>query len=467
MIPLSRSQWGILLVILCSYLMIVLDTSVVITALPQIRQTFVMSTTALSWVQNAYTLAFGGLLLLGARAGDILGRRRMFVMGLGLFMFASLLVAVAQSQWLLVSSRALQGVGAAILAPSSLALLLVNFEGQQRTRAIAWYGATAGVGSSVGLLIGGVLTQWASWRVGFLINLPLGLALIAATLRVVRETPVLPSTFDLAGAVLSTLGMTSLVFGIVSAAHAGWSDERTATGLVVGLVLLVLFGVHEARTQEPILPLRLFQHRVRAGAYSARLLFLGAMMSFYFFTTQYLQEVLGFSASEAGLAFLPTTLANFAAALAIPRLTRLFGNGALLAGAVALGCVGMVWLSGIRADNHYLAVVMPLLLIGLSQGACLSPLTTAAMTGVQPADAGAASGLVNVSHQLGGTLGLSVLTVAYSYGAHSSDSVQAITAGISMAFVWSAALLALALIVVLALIVRQAPANAVVAQGPR
>ena len=464
MIPLSRSQWGILLVILCSYLMIVLDTSVVITALPQIRQTFAMSTTGLSWVQNAYTLAFGGLLLLGARAGDILGRRRMFVTGLGVFMFASLLVAVAQSQWLLVSARALQGVGAAILAPSSLALLLVNFEGQQRTRAIAWYGATAGVGSSVGLLIGGVLTQWASWRVGFLINLPLGLVLIWVTLRVVRETPVQPSTFDSAGALLSTVGMTSLVFGIVSAAHAGWSDERTVAGLIVGLVLLAVFGLHEARTQEPILPLRLFQHRVRAGAYSARFLFLGAMMSFYFFTTQYLQEVLGLSASEAGLAFLPTTLANFSAALAIPRLTRLFGNGALLAGAVALGCVGMVWLSGISADNHYLAVVIPLLLIGLSQGACLSPLTTAAMTDVQSADAGAASGLVNVSHQLGGTLGLSVLTVAYSYGARSSDSIEAITAGISMAFVWSAVLLVLALLVVLGLIVRQAPANAAVVQ---
>jgi EmrB/QacA subfamily drug resistance transporter len=467
MSELSRNQRAILLVILCSYLMIVLDTSVVITALPQIRQTFSMSTTGLSWVQNAYTLAFGGLLLLGARAGDILGRRRMFIVGLGVFMLASLLVALAQTHWLLISARGLQGVGAAILAPSSLALLLVSFEGQQRTRAIAWYGATAGVGSSVGLLIGGVLTEWASWRVGFLINLPIGLILIVATLRAIRETQIHPSTFDTIGALLSTAGMTSLVFGIVGAANAGWGDQNTVLGLSVGVLLLTVFGFHEARTQDPILPLRLFQHRVRAGAYSARLLFLGAMMSFYFFTTQYLQEVLGFSASEAGLAFLPTTLANFAAALAIPRLTRLFGNGALLAGAMAIGFVGMVWLSGMGADSHYLAVMMPLLLIGLSQGACLSPLTAAAMTDVQSADAGAASGLVNVSHQLGGTLGLSVLTVAYSYGARSSDSVEAISAGISLAFVWSAVLLALALVVVLALIVRGAPQGAPVAQGQR
>lgn len=462
--PLSRSQRGVLLAILCSYLMIVLDTSVVITALPQIRQTFAMTTTGLSWVQNAYTLAFGGLLLLGARGGDILGRRRMFVIGLGVFMFASLLVAVAQSTGVLIAARGLQGVGAAILAPSSLALLLVNFEGQQRTRAIAWYGATAGVGSSLGLLIGGVLTQWASWRVGFLINLPIGLALILTTLRVVRETPSRPSTFDLAGALLSTAGMTALVYGIVSAANAGWGATSTVYGGIGGVVLLTLFGFHEARTSDPILPLRLFQHRVRAGAYSARLLFLGAMMSFYFFTTQYLQEVLGFTASEAGLAFLPTTLANFAAAMAIPRLTRLFGNGALLAAAVAVGCIGMLWLSGLGPHTPYLAIILPLLLIGVSQGACLSPLTAAAMTDVQPADAGAASGLVNVSHQLGGTLGLSVLTVAYSYGGGSSESVQAVSAGISMAFIWSAVMLALALMVVLALIVRGAPQNAALAQ---
>jgi EmrB/QacA subfamily drug resistance transporter len=462
--PLSRKQWGVLLVILCSYLIIVLDTSVVITASPQIRQTFAMTTTGLSWVQNAYTLAFGGLLLLGARGGDILGRRRMFVIGLGVFMFASLLVAVAQSTGVLIAARSLQGVGAAILAPSSLALLLVNFQGQQRTRAIAWYGATAGVGSSLGLLIGGVLTQWASWRVGFLINLPIGLALIITTLRVVRETPVRPSTFDLAGALLSTVGMTCLVYGIVSAANTGWGDTSTICGLIAGALLLMLFGFHEARTSDPILPLRLFQHRVRAGAYSARLLFLGAMMSFYFFTTQYLQEVLGFSASEAGLAFLPTTLANFAAAMAIPRLTRLFGNGALLAAAVAVGCIGMLWLSGLGPHTPYLGVIMPLLLIGVSQGACLSPLTAAAMTDVQPADAGAASGLVNVSHQLGGTLGLSVLTVAYSYGAGSSGSVQAVSAGISMAFIWSAVMLASALVVVLALIVRGTPQHAALAQ---
>jgi EmrB/QacA subfamily drug resistance transporter len=462
--PLSRSQWGVLLVILCSYLMIVLDTSVVITALPQIRQTFAMTTTGLSWVQNAYTLAFGGLLLLGARGGDILGRRRMFVIGLGVFMFASVLVALAQSAGVLIAARGLQGMGAAILAPSSLALLLVNFEGQQRTRAIAWYGATAGVGSSLGLLIGGVLTQWASWRVGFLINLPIGLALIVTALRVVSETPSRPSTFDFAGALLSTAGMTSLVYGIVSAANEGWWASSTLYGIVAGTVLLAVFSFHEARAGDPILPLRLFRHRVRAGAYSARLLFLGAMMSFYFFTTQYLQEVLGFSASEAGLAFLPTTLANFAAAMAIPRLTRLFGNGALLAAAVALGCMGMVWLSGLGPDTGYLAMIMPLLLIGLSQGACLSPLTAAAMTDVQPADAGAASGLVNVSHQLGGTLGLSVLTVAYSYGARSSESVEAVSAGISMAFVWSAVMLASALIVVLALIVRNAPQGAVLAR---
>jgi MFS family permease len=244
---LTSRQIAILAIILCSYLMIVLDISIVITALPRIRQTFEMSTAGLSWVQNAYTLAFGGLLLLGARAGDILGRRRMFIAGLGLFTVASLLVAVSQNAALLLSARALQGLGAAILAPSTLALLLTHFaEGPQRTRAIAYYGAAAGIGASVGLLLGGLLTEWLSWRVGFLINVPIGLALMVGAKRYIDETARHEGKFDLVGAVLSTVGMTALVYGIVLSVTAGWRAPVTLASAFGGALLLAIFIAHEA-----------------------------------------------------------------------------------------------------------------------------------------------------------------------------------------------------------------------------
>lgn len=455
---LTSQQIAVLIVVLCSYLMIVLDISIVITALPKIRQTFEMSTAGLSWVQNAYTLAFGGLLLLGARAGDIVGRRRMFIVGLGVFTAASLLVAVAQNASLLLTARALQGVGAAILAPSTLALLLTHFAtGHQRTRAIAYYGAVAGVGASVGLLLGGVLTQWLSWRVGFLINVPIGIVLIRAACRCLGETELQAGKFDVAGAALSTIGMTALVYGIVRSAMAGWSDLTTVASVSGGLLLLTVFILHEARAHQPILPLRLLKHRTRAGAYAARILFLGGMIGFWFFTTQYLQEVLGFTASEAGMAFLPTTLVNFAIALAVPRLIQRFGNAWLLFGGLGIALIGMIWLSGVNAHSHYLtAVALPMMLIGLGQGASLSPLTNAGMTDVDPRDAGAGSGMVNVAHQLGGSLGLGILTVVFAHGEASTISAEGISAGISAAFVGSSVMLGLALVCVVALIIKPA-----------
>lgn len=454
----SSRQIAVLMVVLCSYLMIVLDISIVITALPRIRQTFDMSTASLSWMQNAYTLAFGGLLLLGARAGDILGRRHMFIVGLGLFTAASLLVAVAQNAPFLLTARALQGVGAAILAPSTLALLLTNFaEGHQRTRAIAYYGAVAGMGASVGLLLGGVLTQWLSWRVGFLINVPIGIALIWAARQCIRETVLQAGKFDVTGAVLSTLGMSTLVYGIVRSAMSGWSDSITVASVSGGLLLLTFFIIQEARAHQPILPLRLLTHRTRAGAYAARMLFLGGMIGFWFFTTQYLQEVLGFTASEAGMAFLPTTLVNFAIALAVPRLTLRFGNARLLVAGLGVALIGMIWLSGVNAHSHYLtAVALPMMLIGLGQGACLSPLTNAGMTDVDPRDAGAGSGMVNVAHQLGGSLGLGILTVVFAHGEASNISAPGISAGISAAFVGSSVMLGLALMCVVVLIIKPA-----------
>jgi len=453
--PVSRI--AVLTIILVSYFMIVLDISIVITGLPKILESLSFSATGLSWVQNAYTLAFGGLLLLGARAGDILGRRRMFIAGLALFTAASLGVGIAQSAAWLIVTRALQGVGAAILAPSTLALLTTNFpEGPERTRSLAYYAAVAGVGASVGLVLGGIVADWLSWRVGFFINVPIGIALMLGAQRYLGESERRPGELDVAGALTSTLGMTAVVYGLVRAASAGWSDRLTVAALTAGVVLLALLVLNEWRAKQPIMPLRLFASRERVGAYAARVLYLGAMMGFWFFTTQFLQRELGYSPFAAGLAFLPTTIPNFAAAMMIPRLTRRFGNARLLAGGLTLTLVGMAWLSRVSADSSFLTgVALPMILIGIGQGAVLGPLTVAGVAGVRSEDAGAASGLVNVTHQLGGSLGLSILVVVFAAAASGPvDAPELLAHRIAAALTAGTAMLALAVVVVVALIVR-------------
>ncbi|WP_394790244.1 MFS transporter [Rhodoferax sp.] len=449
---------AIMAIVLLSYLMTLLDVSIVITALPKIQQSLQFTAAELSWVQNAYTLAFGGLLLLGARAGDILGRRRMFVLGMALFTLASLAIGLAQSPEWLLGARAVQGIGSAILAPSTLALLSTHFaEGPERTRALSLYGATAGVGASIGLVLGGGIADWLSWRVGFFINLPIGLALIWGARRYIQETARSTSgQFDLMGALASTLGMGALVYGLVRSASTGWDDGLSVAALAAGVVLLLMLVWNEARVQQPIMPLRLFAHRERAGAYLARVLFLGAMVGFWFFTTQFLQGVLGFSPFEAGLAYLPTTIPNFASAMAVPRLSRRFGNGRVLAAGLATTLVGMVWLSFVSVDSLYFAgIALPMVLLGLGQGCTLSPLTVAGIAGVRAEDAGAVSGLVNAAHQLGGSLGLAILVVVSAHAGSAAPTAQALLAQrIASAFGAGALMLGLALVVVLVWIVR-------------
>lgn len=446
-------QTAVLWIILISYVMIILDTSIVITGLPKIQAELGFSATHLSWIQNAYTLAFGGFLLLAARAGDILGRRRMFLVGLAVFTVASVGVGISQTITLMLVARALQGVGAAILAPSTLALLQSNFaEGPQRTRAVAYYGAAAGIGASIGLVLGGILADWLSWRVGFFINLPIGIVLGLGTIRFVRETARHTGRFDLTGAITSTTGMFALVFGIVHSADAGWTDPLTLVSLTAAAVLLVLFVLTETRAKQPIMPLRLFANAERAGAYAARLLFLGGMVGFFFFTTQFMQGVLGFSPFQAGLGFLPMTLMNFGIALQAPRLTRRFGNGPLLAFGLALTCVGLAWLSRVGVSASYLTgVALPMVLIGIGQGCALSPLTVAGVAGVAEADAGAASGVVNVAHQLGLSLGLSISVVAFASASRAALGARvALAHGVSAALTTGAAMMALSFIIALA-----------------
>lgn len=445
----------VLAIIVASYLMIVVDISIVITGLPRIQASLGFGAAQLSWVTNAYTLAFGGLLLLGARAGDILGRRRMYIAGLALFTSASVAIGVAPSANWLLAGRAIQGMGAAVLAPSTLALLSTHFvEGPQRTRALSMYAAAAGVGATLGLVLGGLFADLVSWRAGFFINLPIGVLLMAAARRHIVETPTHPGHFDPGGAICSTAGMSALVYGLVRAAESGWHDSWAQAALIAGGVLTAVFVLIERRVRQPILPLRLLTSRERSGAYLARMLFLGGAVGFWFFSTQFLQGVLHLRPMQAGLAFLPVTLPNFASAIAVPRLAKRFGNQRLILAGLALGVAGLLWLGHAGAEASYWAeVAPPMLLIGLGQGLLLGPLTASGVAGVGREDAGAASGLVNVAHQLGGALGLGVLVLVFASAAPAGlHDGAALVHRISAVMNVAAAMLALALLLSWALI---------------
>lgn len=450
--------------ILSTYLMIVLDVSVVITALPSIRDSLGFSTADLSWVQSAYALTFGGLLLLGARMGDVFGRRRMFVIGIAVFTFASLLGGLAQSTTWLLAARALQGVGAAIAAPSTLALLTTTFaEGPERTRALAAYSAVAGGGGSVGLVLGGLLTDLISWRWGLFINVPVGAVLLWLAPRVLEETEGRPGNFDLTGAALSTAGMTAVVYGFVRAAEDGWGDRLTVVSFVAGVLLIAAFVVAERRASQPITPLRLFTDRRRAGAYGARVLLVGGMFSMFFFLSQWLQGVKGLDPLETGIAFLPMTAVMFAMVQAVPSLTARWGDTRLLLTGVSVALVGMTWLSRLEADTAlFPGIALPLVLLGVGMGGALAPLTGAAIAGVAPGDAGAASGVVNAAQQLGASLGVSVLVTVFASAGGEAAVTSAGAArgqladGVASALTGSAVLLALGLGVI-ALVVRRPP----------
>jgi EmrB/QacA subfamily drug resistance transporter len=433
-------------IILATYLMIILDASVVITALPKIREGLDFSAADLSWVQSAYALTFGGLLLLGARAGDVLGRRAVFIFGIAVFTYASFMGGLAQSPGQLLIARAVQGVGGAIAAPSTLALLTTSFaEGPERTRAIAAYSAVAGAGGSVGLVLGGLLTDIISWRAGLFINVPVGITLMALAPRYLTETERQPGRFDVTGAITSTLGMTALVYGFVRAASDGWGDALTIVSFASGLLLLTGFVVTERRATQPITPLRLFASRERSGAYAARMLVVGGMFSMFFFLSQYLQGVRGYSPLETGVAFLPMTLVMFSMVQAVPRLTQRLGSTQLLTAGVSLAAIGMTWLSRIDADTPFVpGIAFPLVLMGLGMGGALAPLTAAGIAGVEAGDAGAASGVVNAAHQLGGSLGLSVLVTVFAAGGGEANLAHAV----SLALTGSAALLTAALAVI-------------------
>ncbi|MGO8047045.1 MFS transporter [Rhizobium johnstonii] len=429
------NKTAILAIILISYVMIVLDISVVLTGLPKIHNELGFTDAGLAWVQSAYTLTFGGFLLLGARAGDVLGRRRMFVIGMSIFTIASVAIGASQSSAWMLSWRAIQGLGSAILAPTTLALLQTTFdEGEERVRAVSLYSAAAGVSATVGLVVGGLLADWLSWRVGFLINLPVGVATVIAARIFIRETHKRAGTFDLPGAVTSTLGMGALVYGFIRSAQLGW-DILTLFTLGTAVILLGAFVMIERRAKQPILPLRLFVDRERSGAYGARVLYISAMVGFFFFTTLYLQQVAGLRPALAGLAFVPATMLHVPVAVIVPRLIRRFGRNTILIAGMLIGIVAMAWLSRAGVgSNYWTAVALPMVLIGISQGLTLSPLTSSGVAGVSHEDAGAASGAVNVAHQIGSSVGLAVLIAIAAVGSVGLDGADLTAYRVSHAF---------------------------------
>jgi EmrB/QacA subfamily drug resistance transporter len=459
----------VLATILVAQLMVLLDLTIVNVALPQMQQSLDFTRESLSWVLNAYSLAFGGLLLLGARAGDLLGRRRTFIAGIAIFALASLIGGMATSSGMLLAARTAQGVGGALIAPATLALLTSMFpEGRERNRALGLYTAVSIGGAAVGLIAGGILTELASWRWVMFVNVPIGAAVLAATLRFVTETPRQSGRFDLAGAATSTLGVTSIVYGFVRAAEHGWSDPLTIGGFVAGAALLAAFVAVELRAEAPITPLVLFADGTRSGAYLARMLLIAGMTGMFFFLTQFMQDVLGYSPLATGLGFLPLTVALFLASQSSARWTvERFGSGPVMVAGVALSIAGLLWLTRLDESSGYLGVVGPLILVGIGNGSAFVPLTGAALQGVEPRHAGAASGLVNVMQQIGAALGLAILvTVFGSASRHAAATTppsdtplerahHVFVSGAHSAFLTATALLIATLLVVIAAIGRQ------------
>ncbi|MGI5125305.1 MFS transporter [Pseudonocardia sp. CA-107938] len=406
----------VLAVIVIAQLMLGIDATVVVVAMPTIGAELGLDVVDQSWIQTAYVVAFGGLLLLGGRLGDVLGRRRALVGGILLFTAASALGGLADAGPWLVAARALQGAGAAVIGPNAMALLMLSFPtGPARDRALSIMSAVLSSGAVVGLVVGGVLTSSASWRWGLLINLPIGLAVALLAPRVLPETPRTSGALDLPGVATSALGLGALVFGLTRAAEHGWTAPDAVGGLVAAVVLLAAFAVIEQRAARPVLPPELLRDRGRSAGYLASMLAAAAMFGTFFLLTQFLQEVLGFDALAAGLGFLALMLPQLVTVRLVPRLLArwrprvLVPTGAALAGAAAL------WLSRLDASSTYAGgLVGPMLLIGIGGGLVFVPLTRTILAAVPPEQAGAASGTLQVTQYTGTALGVAVLVGVYA-----------------------------------------------------
>ncbi|MFF4344345.1 MFS transporter [Kitasatospora sp. NPDC001540] len=463
----------VLAVIVACQMMVVVDATAMAVALPEIQSGLHFSSTGLAWVLNAYILPYAGLLLLGGRTGDVFGRRRTFVAGVALFTASSLLGGLAPSPGWLLAARALQGVGAAFAAPGAMSLLMANFaEGPARNRALAGYSTVAGLGMAIGMIASGVLTDVASWRWVLLVNVPIGLAIVVLTPRLVAEPPRNPGRLDVPGALAATAGLSVLAWAFINASAHGWSGA-TPVALVAAVVLLALFVLRQSRAAQPLMPLRLLADRNRTSGYLAMAFAMASNFTISLFVPMFLQDVLHYSALSAGLAFLPMALTVFVVSRSTRRLLPLWGPRPLILGGLALCAVGIGWLSRLDGGSSYAGgVLVPLFLLGLGIGTFLMPLTGLILGGVPPQDAGAASGVLQTFQQSGGALGIAVLITVYGsslrHAAPDTPRAAATAHGIGAAFTGATAflLLALLLIALTALPLRRAAgAGAGAAQG--
>ena len=469
----AAPDWLMLTLVCLGQFMVILDVSVVNVALPRIRADLGFSATGLQWVVNAYAIAFGGFLMLGGRAADLYGRRRIFLVGLALFTGSSLVGGFSPNSATLVAARSLQGLGGAILSPATLTILTTTFQGARRAKAIGIWSATAAAGGAAGSLAGGLLTQYLSWRWVLFVNVPIGVALIVAARAFLTETraEVARRRIDIAGAVLVTSGLLVLVYGIVETDRYAWGSAHTIVTIGVAALLLATFLFVQARVAEaPLMPLRLFRSRALSGANLVIFLSGGAMFSMWYFISLYMQNVLGYSPVRAGLAFIPQTIAIATGAQISSRLVTRIGARPLLIGAPILSAVGFWWLSGISPHGTYVGDLLgPGVLITLGMGLAFTPVTVAATSGLPWTEAGLASGLVNTTRQVGGSIGLAALaTVAVSRTlamlGTGAGRAAAVTAGFSRAFDVSVVLLLAASVAAAILVPRLERAGAAPAQ---
>ena len=407
----------VLLVIAGAQLMVVLDGTIVNIALPSMGRYFDKSQTDMTWALNAYTLAFGGLLLLGGRSGDIFGRRKMFIIGLSLFTVGSFLGGIAATYPLLLAGRVVQGVGGAIAAPTALSLIATEFkQGHERTRALAVYAAVSGAGAAFGLLLGGILTNYFSWRWVLFVNVPIGIVLIVGAYFYLHESERLQGQFDVVGGLLSVAGLVSTVYGFIHVAHAGWVNPQTFIVFGAAIVLLSAFVLYEAYgTKQPMMPMRIFEDRNRVGAYLVMFVVGAAMFGMFYFITFFTQLVLEFGPLKTGVAFLPVAFTIGITSQVAARILMRVGPKVLLVIGTTLLTLSLLWLSTVTVDSTYLTKLLPgMVMLAVAMGCLFVPLTTTAVANVANTDAGLASALLNVGQQVGGALGLSVMATVFA-----------------------------------------------------
>ena len=456
-------RWRILAIVATAFFMTILDVSIVNVALPSIAKDLDFSQENLQWVITAYAITFGGFLLLGGRAADLLGRRRVFIVGVALFTLASLVCGLAQSDGMLIASRAVQGLGGAIISPAALSIVMTSFdEGAERNKALGVWGALGGSGAAVGVLAGGILTEYLSWRWIFFVNVPVGAIVLLLTPRIVPESrrDDTGRRYDALGAVLVSAGLALLVYTISRAPNVGWASARTILLLILSGALLVGFLVNERRVHDPLMPFHIFRVRTVAGANAVGALLGAVIFANFFLLTLYVQDILGFSALKTGLTFLATAGTAVISAGVAQALTTRFGPKPIIIIGLTLLTAAMVWYSQIPVHGSYTTDLLPgYVMVGVGIAFAFVPVSIAALAGVAEREAGLASGLINTSQQIGGAIGTAVASTVFTTHFKSLREAgrslpDALTHGYGYAF-WALAFFGLAAIIAAITLIRR------------